>query len=417
MLAPYSRIGGPQMSRMQSLAATVLGLALVVGCADERRVTAPLEATDVAAGLAKGRDEGKRLFDHETFGGNGRTCKTCHMPGNGTLTVEAVRERLAKNPSDPLFQHDALDDGVAGTTRIATHATIRIELPLPPNVTLVDNPSQRTIVVNRGVPTTMNAPALDGGGMLPALMLDLRNVTLQEQALGAIRAHAQNTREPTPTELDAIALFQITDRRFFSSAALRTFALGGPPPQLPEGRSPSEKRGRLFFVDTPSAPGQKQGACAFCHSGPMLNAGNEFAFADFRTPLGAKFNTALVSERNKIGNPTYTLRVDDGMGNIREVTTPDPGILLTVPRTPMLAAMMPPPFVVHPANFTGFFKTPSLWGVKHTAPYFHDNSAKTLREVVDHYADFFFKVFRIGGEFITLTEQDREDIVAFLKIL
>ena len=22
--------------------------------------------------------EGQRLFDHETFGGNGRTCRTCH---------------------------------------------------------------------------------------------------------------------------------------------------------------------------------------------------------------------------------------------------------------------------------------------------------------------------------------------------
>ncbi|NIS37030.1 MAG: hypothetical protein GWN73_41450 [Actinobacteria bacterium] len=270
--------------------------------------------------------------------------------------------------------------------------------------------------MNRGVPTTMNAPALDGGP-LAAFMYDLRDADLQAQALGAIRGHALNTVEPTPEQLDAIATFQQTDGRFFSSDALRAFANGGPPPELPEGRTPSEKRGRLFFIDTPSAPGQKQGACAFCHSGPMLNAANRFAFPDFRSPEGAKVNTALVAEANTMGNPTYTFLVDDGFGVVRTVTTPDPGVLLTVPRTPHLDAFLPPPFVIHPATFTGFFKVPSLWGLKHTPPYFHDNSAKTLREVVDHYGDVFFNVFTIGGERITLTEQDREDIVAFLRML
>jgi cytochrome c peroxidase len=48
------------------------------------------------------------------------------------------------------------------------------------------------------------------------------------------------------------------------------------------------------------------------------------------------------------------------------------------------------------------------------SPYFHDNSAKTLREVVDHYADVFFKEELIAGGIINLTEQDRQDIVAFL---
>ncbi|MGH8612581.1 MAG: hypothetical protein ACREYF_11250, partial [Gammaproteobacteria bacterium] len=35
------------------------------------------------------------------------------------------------------------------------------------------------------------------------------------------------------------------------------------------------------------------------------------------------------------------------------------------------------------------FKIPSLWGVSRTAPYFHDNSAKTLEDVLRHYAQFF----------------------------
>jgi len=41
------------------------------------------------------------------------------------------------------------------------------------------------------------------------------------------------------------------------------------------------------------------------------------------------------------------------------------------------------------AFFAGVFKIPTLWGVKHTAPYFHDNSMKTLEEVAEHYAFYF----------------------------
>jgi cytochrome c peroxidase len=38
------------------------------------------------------------------------------------------------------------------------------------------------------------------------------------------------------------------------------------------------------------------------------------------------------------------------------------------------------------------FDTPSLRGLRHTAPYFHNNSAATLEEVVDHYIEFFKRV-------------------------
>ena len=51
-------------------------------------------------------------------------------------------------------------------------------------------------------------------------------------------------------------------------------------------------------------------------------------------------------------------------------------------------------------------------GIKHTAPYFHDNSSKTLEEVAEQYA-FMFRTF--AG--INLTPQDEADIVAFLKLL
>jgi hypothetical protein len=358
---------------------------------------------------------GQQLFDSETFGGNRRTCLTCHTKESGTITIEDVARRLAADPNDELFLHDALDNGTAGTSRFAAHATIRVEIQLPPWATLAGNPGQRSIIVHRGIPTTLNAPALDGRGIV-ALMADLRDATLEMQALGAIRGHALSTVEPTQAQLVALARFQQTDARFFSSAALRAFADGGPAPELPAANNESETRGRLFFVDAAMTAGSKPGACAMCHSGPALNELNQFGAAAIPGAAGArgaKFGTAHVAETNTLGNPTFTFLVD-GPGGVRTVTIADPGIMLTArSASQQLEAFTPAN--VHRAEFAGFFKTPSLWAVSRTAPYFHDNSAKTLRQVVDHYADVFFVRERIAGGFIVLTEQDRQDIVAFLQ--
>ena len=61
--------------------------------------------------LAKRFEEGRRLFDEETFQGNGRTCVTCHSVATGTFSPTDAQKRLAADPGDPLFVHDGLDDG------------------------------------------------------------------------------------------------------------------------------------------------------------------------------------------------------------------------------------------------------------------------------------------------------------------
>ena len=38
------------------------------------------------------------------------------------------------------------------------------------------------------------------------------------------------------------------------------------------------------------------------------------------------------------------------------------------------------------------FDVPALRGIRKTAPYFHNNSAATLEDVVDHYIEFFKRV-------------------------
>ena len=170
--------------------------------------------------------DGKKLFDKETFGGNGRTCSTCHSKGTGTLSLADVQRIVEKaDPDDAFLIHDALDDDGVGTTRVQTHATIRMTIPLPPWLSMADDPDATHVTVFRGIPSTRNTPALD-----PVLLHDGRAPTLQEQARGAIHDHYQNTIEPAPAQLDAIADFQQTDARFFSSHELRKFAAGGPPP-------------------------------------------------------------------------------------------------------------------------------------------------------------------------------------------
>ena len=361
--------------------------------------------------------EGQRLFDHETFGGNGRTCRTCHSGDDGTIDPAEVAERLSENPSEPLFSHDGLDDFFSGTSRIAAHATILIERDLPEGVVLVDDPSATSVVLARGVPSTVNTPGLD-----PALMYDMRDADLQAQASGAITRHAQATIAPTTAQLEAIAAFQRTDNRFFSSKALKSFAQGGPAPDLPQGHTASEKRGREFFVDAPWNPPSKKGVCALCHSGPMLNTANEFTTVPTGAPPGWRAFDIGVSSRNLMNNPVRTFAVTDPCNNTMVVNSPDPGIMITdVYNIPMLAQFLPPreSCLLHPGFFANMFKTPQLCGVRHTAPYFHDNSAKDLEAVLEQYVFMFTSNlgFPITDSNILLTQQDIKDIIAFLRLL
>src|SRR5262249_24094610 len=136
---------------------------------------------------------------------------------------------------------------------------------------LADDPAARSVAVRRGIPTTLNTPALD-----QVLMLDGREPDLMTQAKNAIRNHAQS-EFVSNAELQRIADFERSSQ-FFSSPALRRFAHGGPAPELPAGYTESEKRGRRFFIDTaPGGNDPKAGICAICHSGAMLNVTNKFA--------------------------------------------------------------------------------------------------------------------------------------------
>ena len=69
------------------------------------------------------------------------------------------------------------------------------------------------------------------------------------------------------------------------------------------------------------------------------------------------------------------------------------------------------------------FKTPSLRNVAVSGPYMHDGRFKTLEEVIEHYNSGIKESptldVNIHGikDGMNLTEQDKQDLIAFLKTL
>ncbi|MCC2632527.1 MAG: cpx [Ramlibacter sp.] len=125
--------------------------------------------------------------------------------------------------------------------------------------------------------------------------------------------------------------------------------------------TPQQHRGFQVFADP------ARGNCAACHNGPNLtdNGFHNIGLAGTGTP-------------------------DLGRFNIRKV-----------------------------AAMKGAFKTPTLRDIELTAPYFHDGSAATLREVVDHYVRGGDDRGNVSADMrpLKLSEQEKDDLVAFMRAL
>ncbi len=335
------------------------------------------------------------LFTQEQFGGNGRTCTTCHTAETGTISPAQVQALYAANPDDALFRPIDSDDGAGDDyTELQQHATFRVSINLPSGVVLTSDPNATSVVLRRGAPTTINTPALD-----TVLMWDGREPSLTQQALDAILGHAQATVTPTTDQLQLIAGFE-QGPDFFSSDLLRNYSEGGPEPTWPQGTTDSEQRGRRWFAQDSAAP--RFNICGQCHGGPMANTTQ----SNSGLPAGKRFQTVNVSEFNEIGNPTYEFSFPDPNhpGQRVTVTTPDPGRAL----------------VTGDVRDVNFFKIPSLWGVKNTAPYFHDSSAATLDDLMNHYEKHLATFLPKNASYPTPhvpTAQDKADIIAYLQLL
>jgi cytochrome c peroxidase len=365
------------------------------------------------------------FFDREParLRGNGRSCADCHMPSerfqlspeSAERRYQRLQQRRNRNryADDPLFRAiDADDFRIHGALaadfgNLRQNGLVRVPFALPSNMRLIDPAtnaiSHETVVdVWRTVPSVNNValtgpdeanPWPRGPNPSGGYQLDARFTTLQEQASSALRVHAE-TRGVIPSRLlHDLAAFQ---RFMFSSERARSISndlnigtpsVGGHEPHL----TALEQQGRVVFVRS----------CAQCHGGagqsttqaPVVRYHDISAQCPrpVDTLLPARFKFRPCAERLARNSRTYEITLPTGIV-IRRITS-DPGRALLTG----FAALGPPA-----ADDWNKFDVPGLNGIGHTAPYFHNNSADTLEEVLDHYIEFFKRVRAIAPPGVVL---------------
>jgi len=358
-------------------------------------------------------ERGLRAFlDRQLDGlhGNGRACADCHVPINSFQLSPAIAEarfqtlqflrRLDPKADDPLFRPIDADDfrthGANATdfTTLRRNGLIRIVLPLPSNVKLIDpatnQPSGETSVdVWRAVPSVNNVALTGPDGHVfvnrgpnpgGGYQLDARIATLQDQALAAFINHAEVQRTPAQRILDDLASFQST---LFSSPGVRSLAdaIGKGTTPLPDPDPPltaTEQQGKAVFIP----------ACAICHGGsggsttspPIVARFHDISTTcprpvDSMSPPRFSFAACPDGLADKVR--TYEFTLADG-SKIRRASS-DPG------RALLTGFVGGPP----PLDDWNKLDVPGLHGIAQTAPYFHNNSAATLEALVDHYIELF----------------------------
>lgn len=360
----------------------------------------------------------------KALGGNGRACADCHMPSEHfQLSPAAARARFEallakrefnKNADDALFRPVDADDfrlngeNASDFSNLVDNGLVRVTLPLPPNVRLLDPvtgqpTSEITTDLFRAVMPVMNvaitgpddvvpiwppAPRVPIPGVDPngpnrqgGYQHDARFATLQEQARGALIAHAEVSVEPPSDMLDDLAAFQQT---LFSSPGVERLAeaiasgatpFPDPDPELTE----LEQQGKAVF----------NRACATCHGGSLHPSGSTPEAAIVR-PIVRYHNIQTACPRPatdgylpcppRLGRNARTYRITLANGTTQTFTTSDPGRLLL---TGQIADV-------------GVMDITQLRGISRTAPYFHNNSAATLEAVLDHYDAFFRRAARLN---------------------
>lgn len=279
----------------------------------------------------------------------------------------------------------AFTDGRARSLGATGHSTPRSSMALAnvayhPVLTW-GNPLMTSLEVQALVPLTSEEPLEMGFSRRPQEILQ----TLREDPGLAERFGASFPEDPEPVRLGnitkALATFQRTLLSF--NSPYDRAARGDS-----EAMTPAARRGHTLFFS-------ERLECFHCHDAPFFSDSTQVA----GLPAVTLFhNTGLYA----IG-PNQ--RYPEGSTGVFEVTGSP--------------------------NDMGKFRAPTLRNIAVTAPYFHDGSAATLAEVLDHY--------RVGGRTLTegphagvgakqrlkspfirgfeLSEAEKADLVAFLESL
>jgi hypothetical protein len=303
---------------------------------------------------------GAQLFFNETFGGNGRTCGTCHRAENNLTIDPAFIATLP--PNDPLFVAET-NPLLAG---LENPVLLRERGLILENVDGFEDPTRKFVM--RSVPHTLSLPLTNGilssFGGVPDHRLGWGGdggpgrSTLQQFAFGAVMQHFTKTlsrrpgidfRIPTQEELDALEAFQLFTGRqkgvdfVFSQFPTNARAANG---------------SQLF---------QNVG-CTFCHDDLF----------DFTGGFNSNFDTG-------VANLTPDLVFDDGFFTPGDQT----------------------------------FNPPPLAEAADTPPFFHNNAVATIEDAVGFY---FSPTFQASPSSFTifppdLATEEQRDIAAFLRVV
>jgi len=279
--------------------------------------------------------KGEKIFFNETFGGNGRTCGTCHRAEDNFAISPGFVATLP--PDDPLFVSETNPDLAKNFENAALIRKLALILENQDGFGDLENNFNM-----RGVPHTLaqrisiNSPqgprtGWSGDGS-PG------DGTLRSFAIGAVIQHFPKTlnrvagvdfRLPTADELDALEAFQLSLGRQKDL-------------QLPLAlKDVVAKRGQEIFLDN------GLGKCNICHRNAGANTslnGQDLGNANFDTGVEALPDQPQDLTGEKIPP-------DDGFGT--------PG--------------------------DGTFNTPPLVEAADTGPFFHNNSVETIEGAVAFY--------------------------------
>ncbi len=221
-----------------------------------------------------------------------------------------------------------------------------------------------------------HSPTVENLAYNTQFMWDGRKASIEDQAMGPHRHLSKEAYAASAAKLREIAGYKAMFARAYPgepmneatiSRALAAFERTLVSNDSPFDRwvagdtsalTPEQYRGYKVFLDP------AKGNCAACHSGPNFTD-NGF------------HNIGVKSE-------------DVGRYGIRKV-----------------------------AAMKGAFKTPTLRDIELTAPYFHDGSAATLRDVVEHYDRGGDDHSNLSPEVhaLKLTAQEKDELVAFMRAL
>lgn len=332
---------------------------------------------------------GADIFFRETFGGNGRTCATCHSAGHN-YTID--RDFIATLPStDPLF----VAEQNPNLAQLET-SDLRAQGGILENVDGFEDPTNKFVI--RSVPHTLSlatslAPDPGDGTTIPPVQRTgwggdgapgagglrdfLTGAVTQHYPLHLARQVGVDFRLPTDQELDLTLAFQLS--------LGRTNELDLTQVNLFDADA---NEGRRAFLDP------QRGRCNVCHG----NAGANFA----ATGLNRNFNTGVGRA------PVFSNPFDGGFGG-KDLAAPN---FDTFGRG------------VLDAFGDGTFNTPPLIEAADTAPFFHTNAFFPIEAAVGFYNLQFFNDSPAGqqliqqfGTPIAFSNDDLSKMARFLRAL